>query len=154
MAVHKGKIIRPAPVGGGIRRPQFRVSRPTLQGAYFDLLAPRDSRRTIMVQTKTSIRVSNQHNLKAGVQSIVINRLNQNSDAWQVLAQALQQTSSSALRITHPRQHALDTAFRISAPRSLVADSAQNLKQTVARTAEAGLTVFNVIINEQHEIQT
>ena len=107
-----------------------------------------------MVQTKTSIRISNQHHLKAGVQSIVINRLNQNSDAWQVLAQALQQTSSTAVRITHPRQQVLDTAFRISAPRSLVADSAQNLKQTVARTAEAGLIVFNVIINEQHEIQT
>ncbi|MEE9367973.1 MAG: hypothetical protein V3V05_03810 [Pontiella sp.] len=154
MAAHKGKIISPVPVGGGIRRPQFMESRPPMLGAYFDLLAPRDSRRTIVVQTTTSIRVTSQRVFECDQQSIVLNQLNQDADTWMAIDQAFRQSPATAVRVTHPCQYSLDTAFQISGSRGLVVDSAQHLQQATERTAEVGLIVFNVIINEQHEIQT
>jgi len=154
VAAHKGKIIRPTPVGGGIRSPQFMEQRPPVKGAYFDLLSPRDSRRTIVIHAKSSIRITAQRGFRSDQQCIVLNRLHQNIDIWQAIAQAFRQSSASAVRVTHPRQHTLDTALRISGSRARIADSAQHVQQTIDRVADAGLTVFNVIINEHHEIQS
>ena len=154
MAVHKGKIIRTVPVGGGVRRPQFAKSLAPVQGTYFDLLAPRDSRRTIMVQAASSVRVENLRGFECDQQSIVLNQLNQVVDTWSAIAQAFQQTATAAVRVTHSRQHSLDAAIRVSGSRGVTADSTQHLQHSIDRTAEAGLTIFNVIINEQHEIQS
>ncbi len=48
----------------------------------------------------------------------------------------------------------LDTALRVSGSREVTADTAQHLEQQFDRSADAGLTIFNVIINEEHEIKT
>lgn len=154
MAVHKGKILRSAPLGGGVRRPRFRVPRPIVQGACFDLLAPRDSRRTIMVRSAVSIRVDNQRSFDADRQCIVQSPVNQTADTWQSMAQAFFNDSATAARVTQSRRHVLDTAFRVSAPRRQIADSAQQIQRVTGCSIDAGLTVFNVIINEQHEIRT
>jgi hypothetical protein len=125
-----------------------------VQGTYFDLLTPRDSRRTIIVLAASSVRVANLRDFECDQQSIVLNQRNQVVDTLSAIAQAFLQSSVAAVRVTHPCQHSLDAALRIRGSLGMSADSAQHLQHSIARTAEAGLTIFNVIINEQHEIQT
>ena len=153
MAVHKGAIIRPDVIRG-TRRPEFQVNLPPVQGAYFDLFGPRDQRRTIVIQADTSVRASNQRTMVADSQVIVAGRIELDSDTWLFIPQAFQQLAFAAVRVTHPRQALLDTALRISGSRALIADTAQHLEQQFGRSIDAGLTIFNVIINEEHEIQT
>ena len=88
------------------------------------------------------------------LQLSIRNSLIRSSDTWLIIPQAFQQLASAAVRVTHPRQAMLDTALRISGSRALTADIAQHLEQQFGRSADAGLTIFNVIINEEHEIQT
>ena len=153
MAVHKGAIIRPTVIRG-IRRPEFQVNLPPVSGAYFDLFGPRDQRRTIVIQADASVRTSNQHSSVADNQVIVAGNIERNFDTWLIIPQAFEQLVFAAVRVTHPRQAMLDTALWISGSRALAADTAQHLEQQFARSADAGLTIFNVIINEEHEIQT
>ena len=153
MAVHKGAIIRPAVIGG-TRRPEFQVNLPPVQGAYFDLFGPRDQRRTIVILADTSVRASNQRSTVTDSQVIVAGRIERDADTWLFIPQAFEQLIFAAVRVTHPRQALLDTALRISGSRALTADTAQHLEQQFGRSADAGLTIFNVIINEEHEIQT
>jgi hypothetical protein len=153
VAVHKGAIIRPAVIRG-IRRPEFQVNLPPVQGAYFDLFGPRDQRRTIVIQADASVRASNQRSTVADNQVIVAGRIERSSDTWLIIPQAFEQLAFTAVRVTHPRQAMLDTALTISGSRALTADTAQHLEQQFGRSADAGLTIFNVIINEEHEIQT
>lgn len=153
MAVHKGAIIRPTVIRG-IRRPEFQVNLPPVSGAYFDLFGPRDQRRTIVIQADASVRTSDQHSSVADNQVIVAGNIERNFDTWLIIPQAFEQLVSAAVRVTHPRQAMLDTALRISGSRALTADTAQHLEQQFARSTDAGLTIFNVIINEEHEIQT
>ena len=153
MAAHKGAIIRPAVIRG-IRRPEFQLNLPAVRGAYFDLFGPRDQRRTIVIQADASIRASNQRSSMADNQVIVAGRIERDADTWLIIPQAFGQLAFAAVRVTHPRQAMLDTALRISGSRALTADTAQHLEQQFGRSADAGLTIFNVIINEEHEIQT
>ena len=153
MAAHKGVIVRPAVIRG-IRRPEFQVNLPTVSGAYFDLFGPRDQRRTIVIQADASVRTSNQHSTVADSQVIVAANIDRDSDTWLIIPQAFEQLAFAAVRVTHPREAMLDTALRISGFRELTADTAQHLEQQFDRSADAGLTIFNVIINEEHEIQT
>ena len=153
MAVHKGAIIIPAVIRG-IRRPEFQVNLPPVSGAYFDLFGPRDQRRTIVIQADASVRAWNQHSSVADNQVIVAGDIERNSDTWLIIPQVFEQLAFAAVRVTHPRQAMLDTALRISGSRALTTDTAQHLEQQFARSADAGLTIFNVIINEEHKIQT
>lgn len=153
MAAHKGDIIRPAVIRG-IRRPEFQVNLPPVQGAYFDLFGPRDQRRTVVIHADASVRASNQRSTVADNQVIVAGRIERSSDTWLFIPQAFEQLASAAVRVTHPRQALLDTGLRISGSWALTADTAQHLEQQFGRSADAGLTIFNVIINEEHEIQT
>jgi hypothetical protein len=153
VAVHKGAIVIPAVIRGS-RRPEFQVNLPPVQGAYFDMFGPRDQRRTIVIQADASIRASNQRSLVADNQAIVVGNIERNSDTWLIIPQAFEQLSFAAIRVTHPREAMLDTALRISGFRALTADTGQRLEQQFGRSADAGLTIFNVIINEEHEIQT
>jgi hypothetical protein len=107
-----------------------------------------------MVQTQTAVQVTNQCGLSSDQQIIVLNRMNQDTDTWQAIALVFQQSSVAAVRVTHPYQYFLDAALRIGGSRRITADSVQHIQHSIDRTAEAGLIVFNVIINEQHEIQT
>jgi len=125
-----------------------------VSGAYFDLFGPRDQRRTIVIQADASIRASNQRSSMADNQVIVAGDIERDSDTWLIIPQAFEQLVSAAVRVTHPRQAMLDTALRISGTRALTVDTAQHLEQQFGRSADAGLTIFNVIINEEHEIQT
>jgi len=153
VAVHKGAIIRPAVIRG-IRRPEFQVNLPPVQGACFDLFGPRDQRRTVVIQADASIRASNRRSSMTDHQIVVEGRMERDADTWLVIPQAFEQLVSAAVRVTHHRQAMLDTALRISGFRELTADTAQHLEQQFDRSADAGLTIFNVIINEEHEIQT
>lgn len=153
MAVHKGTIIRSAVIRG-IRRPEFQVNLPPVQGAYFDLFGPRDQRRTVVIQADASVRASNRRSMVADSQVIVAANIERNSDTWLIIPQAFEQMVSAAIRVTHPREAMLDTSLRISGYRALTVDTAQLLEQQFGRSADAGLTIFNVIINEEHEIQT
>jgi len=153
VAAHKGAIIRPAVIRG-TRRPEFQVNLPPVRGAYFDLFGPRDQRRTIVIQADASVRASNQRSTVTDNQVIVAGNIERNSDTWLFIPQAFEQLAFAAVRVTHPRQAMLDTALRISGSRALTADTAQHLEQQFGRSADAGLTIFNVIINEEHEIQT
>jgi hypothetical protein len=153
VAVHKGAIIRPAVIRG-TRRPEFQVNLPPVQGAYFDLFGPRDQRRTIVIQADASVRASNQRSMVADSQAIVVGNIEGDSDTWLIIPQAFEQLTFAAVRVTHPRQAMLDTALRISGYRALTADTGQRLEQQFGRSADAGLAIFNVIINEEHEIQT
>jgi len=85
---------------------------------------------------------------------LIRNSSNRKSDTWLFIPQAFEQLAFAAVRVTHPRQAMLDTALRVSGSRALTADTAQHLEQQFGRSADAGLTIFNVIINEEHEIQT
>ena len=153
MAVHKGAIIRPAVIRG-TRRPEFQVNLPPVQGAYFDLFGPRDQRRTIVIEADASVRASNQRSMMTDSQAIVAGNIERNSDTWLIIPQVFEQLAFAAVRVTHPREAMLDTALRISGFQALTADTAQHLEQQFGRSADAGLTIFNVIINEEHEIQT
>jgi len=153
VAAHKGAIIRPAIIRG-TRRPEFQVNLPPVQGAFFDLFGPRDQRRTIVIQADASVRASNQRSMMADSQAIVAGNIQRDSDTWLIIPQAFEQLAFAAVRVTHPRQAMLDTALRISGFRALTADTAQHLEQQFGRSADTGLTIFNVIINEEHEIQT
>ncbi len=153
MAVHKGAIIRPAVIRG-IRRPEFQVNLPPVKGAYFDLFGPRDQRRTVVILADASVRASNQRLSVADNQVIVAGRIERDSDTWLIILQAFEQLASAAVRVMHPRQAMLDTALRVSGSREVTADTAQHLEQQFDRSADAGLTIFNVIINEEHEIKT
>lgn len=153
MAVHKGAIIRPAVIRG-IRRPEFQVNLPPVSGAYFDLFGPRNQRRTIVIQADASVRASNHRSAVTDHQAIVAGNIERDADTWLIIPQAFEQLVFAAVIVTHPRQAFLDTALRISGFRALTADTAQHLEQQFARSADAGLTIFNVIINEEHEIQT
>jgi hypothetical protein len=153
VAVHKGAIIRPAVIQGS-RRPEFQANLPPVSGAYFDLFGPRDQRRTVVIQADASVRASNQRSMVADSQVIVAANIERDSDTWLIIPQAFEQMVSAAIRVTHPREAMLDTALRISGYRALTADTAQHLEQQFGRSADAGLTIFNVIINEEHEIQT
>lgn len=153
MVVHKGAIIRSAVIRG-IRRPEFQVNLPPVQGAYFDLFGPRDQRRTIVILSDASVRASNQQTMVADSQAIVAGYIERNLDTWLIILQAFEQLAFATVRVTHPRQAMLDTSLMISGFQALTADTAQHLEQQFGRYADAGLTIFNVIINEEHEIQT
>ncbi len=153
MAVHKGTIIRPAVIRG-TRRPEFQVNLPPVQGAYFDLFGSRDQRRTIVIQVDASVRASIQCSTVADSKAIVAGNIERDSDTWLIIPQAFEQLAFAAVRVTHPREAMLDTVLQISGFRALTADTVQHLEQQFGRSADAGLTIFNVIINEEHEIQT
>jgi hypothetical protein len=125
-----------------------------MQGAFFDLFGPRDQRRTIVILSDASVRASNQRTMVADSQAIVAGNIERNPDTWLIIPQAFEQLAFAAVRVTHPREAMLDTALRITGSRALTADTAQHLEQQFGRSADAGLTIFNVIINEEHEIQT
>ena len=107
MAVHKGAIIRPAVIRG-IRRPEFQVNLPPVQGVYFDLFGHRDQRRTIVIQADASVRASNQRSMVADSQAIVAGNIERDSDSWLIIPQAFEQLVFAAVRVTHPRQAMLD----------------------------------------------
>jgi hypothetical protein len=153
VAVHKGAIVIPAVIRG-TRRPEFQVNLPPVQGAFFDLFGPRDQRRTIVIQADASVRASNQRSMVADSQAIVAGNIERDSDTWLIIPQAFEQLAFAAIRVTHPWKAKLDTALRISGFRASTADTAQHLEQQFGRSADARLTIFNVIINEEHEIQT
>lgn len=98
--------------------------------------------------------VFGQPQVDTDLQLFIRNSFIRSSDTWQIIPQAFEQLAFAAVRVTHPRQALLDTALRISGSRALFADTAQHLEQQFGRSADAGLTIFNVIINEEHEIQT
>jgi hypothetical protein len=106
------------------------------------------------VGSDVRVLVCGKRRLDGDLQQIIRNEIEVPIDLQLAIAWALHQSSSAAVRVTHSRQHSLDTALRISGSRGLVSDSAQRLLHSIDRTAEAELTIFNVIINEQHEIQS
>lgn len=100
------------------------------------------------------ILVFGQPRIDADLQLIIRNSFIKSSDTWLIIPQAFEQLAYTAVRVTHPRETMLDTALRISGFQALTADTTQHLEQQFGRSADAGLTIFNVIINEEHEIQT
>lgn len=98
--------------------------------------------------------VFGQPRIDADLRLLIRNSFIKSTDTWLIIPQAFEQLAFAAVRVTHPRQAMLDIALRISGSRALTADTAQHLEQQFARSADAGLTIFNVIINEEHEIQT
>jgi hypothetical protein len=152
VAEHKGIISRPA-VLRGIRKPEFQATLPSVKGAYFDLFGPRDLRRTIVILADTSVRASKLNVSATDHLVLVTNRLKQDADTWLVIPRAFQQMGSAAVRVTHPQEALLDTAVRVSGSRGWFADTSQQLDQSFNRSADTGQILFNVIINEQHEIQ-
>jgi hypothetical protein len=87
-------------------------------------------------------------------QLIVRNNIAQSIRAQLIIQQMFQQLISTTIRVTHLRQALLDTSFRVSGSQGFVADTAQHLEQGFDRYADGKQTIFNVIINEEHEIQT
>lgn len=98
--------------------------------------------------------VFGQRRMDMDLQLLIRNSFIKSSDTCLIIPQAFEQLAFAVIRVTHPRQAMLDTALHISGFRVLTGDTAQHLEQQFGRFADAGLTIFNVIINEEHEIQT
>ncbi len=98
--------------------------------------------------------VFGQPQVDTDLQLLIRNSFIRSSDTWLIIPKAFEQLAFAAVRVTHPQKAMLDTALRISGSRVLTADIAQHLEQQFGRSTDAGLTIFNVIINEEHEIQT
>ncbi len=88
------------------------------------------------------------------LQLLIRNSFIKSSDTWLIIPQAFEQLISTTIRVTHLRRALLDTSCRVRGSQAFIADTIQHLEQQFDRSADAGLTIFNVIINEEHEIQT
>ncbi len=137
---------------------EFQISTDTSLAVYCTRQINADCRIAAVkeISSKHDCRnlVFGQPQVNTDLQVLIRNSLIKSSDTWLIIPQAFEQLAFAAVRVTHPRQAMLDTALRISGSRALTADTAQHLEQQFGRSADAGLTIFNVIINEEHEIQT
>ena len=110
--------------------------------------------RGIQVYTDTCNFVIKRPQMLFDCQLVVRNNIAQSIRTQLIIQRMFQQLISTTIRVIHLRRALLDTSFRVSGSQAFVADTAQHLEQQFNRSADAGLTIFNVIINEEHEIQT
>lgn len=110
--------------------------------------------RSLYNQSDIRCFVFNRPQILSDCQLFILNSIARQSDVRLAVNQNFLQMILTTVRVTHSRQALLETFLRISAFRELTADTAQHLEQRFGHSADAGLTIFNVIINEEHEIQT
>lgn len=110
--------------------------------------------RSLHNQSDLRCFVFNQPQILSDCQLSILNSIARQSDVRLAVNKNFLRLMLTVVWVTHSRQALLDTFLRISGLRELTADTAQHLEQRFGHSADAGLTIFNVIINEEHEIQT
>lgn len=153
MAAHKGKS---ADIGlrSGYRQPQTLTILPSVPGALFELFSNVAQRRTIMVWADSAIRVTRNTELGADLSIQVINRLHREIDLWLVFFGRIELSGDTAIRVVRPVRSQFDTSIRSYRHHASAMDTAQRITKPAGLLADAGQTIFAVLIDQDHEIQT
>ncbi len=108
----------------------------------------------VLIGTDICSTIFNHAQTMSACQMVVRNTIDHVSDTSLAVGQIFLQLASASVWVTHPRQFLLDTSIQVNGFQELIADTAQHLEQSFDRYADGKQTIFNVILNEEHEIQT
>ncbi|MDX9897033.1 MAG: hypothetical protein RBS34_16400 [Desulfofustis sp.] len=153
MAAHKGKF---ADIGlrSGYRQPQALTILPSVPGALFELFSNVAQRRTIMVWADSAVRITRETEMRAECAVRVINRLHSETDLWLVIFGRMDLSGDTAIRVVRPVRSLFDTSIRSYRRHAVAMVTAQRITMPADLLADAGQTIFAVLIDQDHEIQT
>jgi hypothetical protein len=152
VAAHKGNFADTG-LRSGYRQPQALTILPPLPGALFELFSTVAQRRTIMVWADSAVRITRNAEMRADFAVRVINRLHREIDLWIVIFGRIDLSGDTNIRVVRPVRWQFDTGIRSFRHLAAQMDTAQRITIPAGLLADAGQTIFAVIIDQDHEIQ-
>lgn len=153
MAVCEGKRLT-LTLKSAFAGPRPRVSLTKGQGAIYELSFPATPNRTIMVWAETAVRVWRVYDQGYHEPIRIIRPIAPRLDTQAAVFNRLDQASDTAIRAYRHCRGLMDTAVRATHRAQIRDDTFQRIVARAKAPSQTHQTIFNVLINESHVIET
>lgn len=153
MATHNGNRL-PFQSRAGRVIPMNRVQGPALPAAVFEAVGATSSIRTVRRDADAAMRIWTPFTVEADSQARVVHSLLRQFDARMWVVRFPQYETDISVLVIRPFSTNGDTRQAVSAAIERHTDTEQRMVHQLESDFDIGQTIFAVLINESHAIQT
>jgi len=134
--------------------PMNRVQGPVLPAAVFEAVGATSLIRTVRNEANTAMRIWTPFDVEADSQARIVHSLLRQFDACMWVVRIPQYATDISVLVIRPFSIHGDTRQAVSAALELHTDTEQRVVHRLESDFDIGQTIFAVLINESHAIQT